>query len=222
MDAVIGGYYCDFLTDVSSGSRCAGGGSPVNAFFPALGNHDYDDGGGITEYLDYFTLPGAGIQTMAASGSERYYDFVQGPVHFFAIDSAGTNLTTQKTWLQQALADSSAAWNIVYFHHPPYSSSTGHGSQTFMQWSFAEWGADIVMAGHDHTYERIERDGIIYYVNGLGGRSVYGIGTPVEGSQLVYNGDNGAMRVRATDAQMVLEFITRTGALIDSRTLTAP
>ena len=40
-----------------------------------------------------------------------------------------------------------------------------------MQWPFAAWGADAVLSGHAHAYERIERDGIVYFVNGLGGRS---------------------------------------------------
>ena len=86
-DETVGKYYCDFLTDVESGSHCSGGNSAINAFFPSLGNHDYDDGGGISEYLDYFNLPGSGINTTGTSGSERYYDFIQGPVHFFVIDS---------------------------------------------------------------------------------------------------------------------------------------
>lgn len=222
MDTVIGGYYCDFLTDVPGGSRCAGGNSPVNAFFPSPGNHDYSDGGGINEYLDYFTLPGTGVATTGTSGSERNYDFTQGPVQFFAIDSEGTNLSTQQAWLRQQLAASVATWKVVYFHHPPYSSSSNHGSQAFMQWDFATWGADAVFAGHDHTYERIERDGILYFVDGLGGNTAYEFGTPVTGSQIRYNGDYGAMRVRATNDTMTFEFITQTGALIDSRTITSP
>ena len=63
------------------------GKSDVNRFFPALGNHDYTDGGGFNAYRAYFDLPGAGITGSDPSGEERYYEFVQGPVHFFVIDS---------------------------------------------------------------------------------------------------------------------------------------
>jgi len=54
--------------------------------------------------LDYFTLPGAGFEN--SSDSERYYDFVQGPVHFFAIDSDtarrdSEDLAAQKGWLKE-------------------------------------------------------------------------------------------------------------------------
>ena len=41
--------------------------------------------------------------------------------------------------------------------------------------AFAEWGADIVIGGHDHDYERLHRDGIVYIVNGLGGREIWRI-----------------------------------------------
>ena len=55
------------------------------------------------------------------------------------------------------LAASTAPWKIVYMHHPPYSSSQ-HGSTPGMQWPFENWGASLVLTGHDHTYERILRD----------------------------------------------------------------
>ena len=55
--------------------------------FLVPGNHDYNDGGGINEYLNYFTLPGTGVASTNTSGNERYYDFIQDDVHFFMIDS---------------------------------------------------------------------------------------------------------------------------------------
>ena len=58
-----------------------------------------------------------------------------------------------------------------------------------MQWPYASWGADAVISGHDHTYERIFADGIVYFVNGLGGHGTYGFITPVSGSQVRYNGN---------------------------------
>ncbi|MFK7861604.1 MAG: metallophosphoesterase [Granulosicoccus sp.] len=219
MDDVIGQYYCGFLADVNGGRYCRNGTSNVNAFFPSPGNHDYGDGAGIGEYLDYFTLPGSNIETTGTSGTELYYDFIQGPVHFFAIDSEGSRFTSQKAWLKRGLEASTSPWKVVFFHHPPYSSSSYHGSNTNMQWPFSEWGADVVIGGHDHTYERIERDGVIYFVNGLGGRSLYRMGNPLPGSRVRYNGDNGAQRITATPTRMKFEFITRTGVIVDSRSI---
>ena len=222
-DEAVGQFYCNFMTDAGSGSFCSGGNSPSNTFFPSLGNHDYTDGAGLNEYLDYFTLPGSGITTSGTSGSERYYDFIKGPVHFFIIDSQGalnstSDKTTQMTWLQAQLAASSTPWQVVYFHHAPYSSGP-HGSNPAMQWPFGAWGADAILSGHDHTYERILADGIVYFVNGLGGRSIYGFNTPVSGSQVRYNGDYGAMRVDASDTTITFEFINLSGSIIDSYTI---
>lgn len=219
-DTAVGQFYCDFIKDGGSGPFCSGGNSVINAFFPVLGNHDYDDGSGLNEYLDYFTLPGTGISTSGTSGNERYYDFVEGPVHLFMIDAEGArdsaaDMTAQMTWLQEQLASSGVPWKIVFLHRPPYSSGS-QGSNSSMQWPFASWGAVAVIAGHDHTYERIARDGISYFVNGLGGESIFTILTPVAGSQIRYNDDFGAMLVNASDTTIQFEFINLAGEIIDT------
>jgi hypothetical protein len=224
LDETVGKFYCDSLTGAGSGTYCSGGNSLVNAFFPSLGNHDYSDGAGLSEYLDYFNLPGTGVTTSATSGNERYYDFIRGPIHFFVIDSQGalksaSDKMTQMSWLQEQLAASSAPWQVVYFHYAPYSSASLHGSNTEMRWPFASWGADAVISGHDHTYERIFADGIVYFVNGLGGHSIYKFNTPVTGSQVRYNGDYGAMRVDASDTAITFEFISLSGNIIDAYTI---
>ncbi|MDP6635789.1 MAG: metallophosphoesterase [Phycisphaerae bacterium] len=221
-DEVVGRYYCSYLTDAGVGPYCAGGSSPTNAFFPSLGNHDYFDGWGLTEYLDYFTLPGAGVDTNGASGTERYYDFIQGPLHFFVLDStaalsAPAEMTAQQNWLQAQLAVSTAPWRIVYMHDPPYSSSY-HGSNTLMQWAYADWGADFVLSGHDHTYERINAEGITYFVNGLGGSSSYNFYTIADGSEARYNDDFGAMLVDASPSAINFRFVNRLGTVVDAQT----
>ncbi|MFM8971093.1 MAG: hypothetical protein ACKOOG_00315, partial [Actinomycetota bacterium] len=72
-DRVVGKFYCGFLAGAAAGTNCpTGGTSAVNRFFPATGNHDYTDGG-IANYQAYFALPGAGVTSQAASGSELYY-----------------------------------------------------------------------------------------------------------------------------------------------------
>lgn len=50
-----------------------------------------------------------------------------------------------------------------------------------MQWPYEQWGADAVLAAHDHLFERIEQDGLLYFVNGAGGNGLYGIGSTVSG-----------------------------------------
>ena len=73
-----------------------------------------------------------------------------------------------------------------------------------------------MLAGHDHTYERIERDGITYIVNGLGGRGIYDIGEPIEGSIARYNEAYGALFMDATTTNLSGAFLNINGDVIDS------
>lgn len=210
IDANVGQYYHDYIYPYV-GSY--GAGATTNNFFPIPGNHDWYTAN-AQPYLNYFTLP----------GNERYYDFVRGPVHFFMLDSdtnepdGTSSSSTQAVWLQGALAASTSRWNLVLCHHAPYSSGS-HGSIAYMQWPFEAWGADAVISGHDHTYERSLQGGIPYFVNGLGGDSKYTFGTPIAGSQVRYNADYGAMRVEASEECIAFEFITRGGVVVDTYTL---
>ena len=210
IDKNIGQYFAAFINPYTG---AYGSGATVNRFFPTLGNHDWH-AAGASPYINYFNLP----------GNERYYDFIRGPVHFFAIDSDGNEPdgnsagSTQAAWLQSTMSASSLPFKVVYFHHPPYSSAR-HGSSKTLQWNFAGWGATAVLSGHDHTYERIQRDGIVYFVCGLGGKSIYNFNTPVSGSQVRYNGDYGAMLVDANQDSILFRFYNRGGQLIDSYTV---
>jgi len=213
VDRNIGQYYHEFISPYIG---TYGKGDTVNRFFPSLGNHDWGTGS-VSTYSLYFALP----------GNERYYEFVRGPVHFFALDSDPhepdgiSDSSKQAMWLKSQLNASTSPWKVVYFHHPPYSSGE-HGNSPKMQWPFQEWGASVVITGHDHTYERIVINNFPYFVNGLGGRSIYGIGTTVPESKIRFIGEYGAMDVVADESKMVFRFVTRKDSLVDSYTMTKP
>jgi tartrate-resistant acid phosphatase type 5 len=226
-DQSTGAYYGKWLKDITTtGTRLPKGLAAVNAFFPCLGNHDYSDATPSPQtYLAYFDLPGAGFTN--TSGNERYYDFVEGPIHFFVLNSNSeepdgtTSSSKQAQWLKTQLAASTSTWKIVYDHHPPYSSDLVHGPDKDLEWPFAAWGANAVLSGHAHVYERIEQDGIPYFVNGLGGASRYAFGAPVTGSQVRYASDWGAQKVTVTANALTFEFWNEAGELIDSYALPA-
>jgi glucose/arabinose dehydrogenase len=208
IDKNIGQFYYDFIFPYTGEY---GEGAAVNRFFPSLGNHDWNTPD-LAPYLDYFELP----------GNERYYDFVWGPVHFFALSSDsrepdGVGLSSvQAAWLQERLAQSNSPWKIAYMHHPPYSSAR-HGSTDWMQWPFKDWGIDAVLSGHDHVYERLTVDGLVYFTNGLGGTpNRYTFPLPIDGSEFRYRGGHGAMRIFADLEQMRFEFITVDGEILDT------
>jgi tartrate-resistant acid phosphatase type 5 len=214
IDANIGKHYSAFIFPHMG---AYGPGAGENRFWPALGKHDWYSAEAvpIQPYLDYFTLP----------GNERYYEIRRDPVHLFMVDSYNsepdgiTAGSTQALWLRDRLRASGAPWQIVHVHHAPYSSSTTHGSQTTLQWPYSDWGADLVLSGHDHTYEWLTVGGLPYGVNGLGGRGIDGRGVPIPGSEVQYNGDYGAQRVDAGIDQVRLDFIARTVTRIDTQHL---
>ncbi len=181
-------------------------------FFPVLGNHDWG-------YYTPNTLPFPEFFPYLP-GNKRYYDLVRGPVHFFMLDSDPkepdgiTPDSKQGRWLQERLKASTAPWQVVVFHHAPYSSGW-HGDTEWMQWPFAEWGVDLVLNGHDHTYERVHRHGIVYIVNGLGGKSRYEFEHDTEGSQVRYNEKFGALFIVATQEEIRGQFVNVDGKVID-------
>lgn len=140
-------------------------------FFPAAGNHDYHTLK-AAPFRDVFNLPGP--------TGEKWYSYDWGRVHFAALDTEA-DYKTQAAWLDEDLAASTAPWKIVYMHRPPYSSGA-HGSDKALRRHLApvlkRHGVQLVLAGHDHDYERmIPQDGTAYVVTGGGGIGTYSVGS---------------------------------------------
>jgi acid phosphatase len=99
-------------------------------------------------------------------------------VHFVALDTE-SDYRTQMTWLDADLAASKAPWKVIYMHRPPYSSGR-HGSDGKLRNLLApilkRHGVQLVLAGHDHNYERtLPQDGTVYIVTGGGGIGTYNV-----------------------------------------------
>jgi len=138
-------------------------------FFPASGNHDYGTMQGAP-FRDVFNLP----------GNEKWYSYDWGRVHFVALDTEA-DYTTQMTWLDQDLAANQLPWKIIYMHKPPYSSGQ-HGSDTSLRSKLApiaeKYGVQLILAGHDHDYERMKpQNGVAYVVTGGGGIGTRSVGS---------------------------------------------
>ncbi len=206
IDEQIGPYYSDFIHPYIGNY---GNGDTINRFFPCIGNHDVELNG-FNSYLNYFTLP----------GNERYYDFVKGNVHFFALDCLTTepdgisDTSVQAFWLKNKLALSVSPFKVVYFHYSPYTSGY-HGNTNYMHWPFKQWGASIVISGHDHDYERLMIDSLPYLVCGVGGGALYTIYNPLPGNQLFDGIHHGAVFVTVSPDSAVFQFQSTNGLLID-------
>jgi hypothetical protein len=156
-----------------------------------------------------------------------YYDFIEGDIHFFFMDSdharlSSTSLSDQTVWLLNGLAASTSKFKFVVMHHAPYSSGE-HGDDPVLQLPFASLGAHAVFAGHDHNMERLEVDGIPYYVVGSGGQTLRSLPNSLEGSQFTNNTDFGALRMTVDGDIATLDFISanvgNAGTVLDSSTI---
>ena len=161
---------------------------------PAAGNHDYKTAG-AAGYFGYF---GAS----AGDPKKGYYSYDLGTWHVVVLNSncaavGGCSATSpQGAWLRADLAANMDQDVLAYWHHPRYSSGA-HGGSTDMQ---AFWeilyaaGADVILSGHDHDYERFARQdpwgredspyGIRQFVVGTGGTALRPRATHAPNSQV--------------------------------------
>ncbi|MBW3576739.1 MAG: metallophosphoesterase [Actinobacteria bacterium] len=156
---------------------------------PAPGNHDYGTDS-ATAYFDYFG-------TAAGPRGAGYYSYDLGP-HWHAIvlnsncgavGGCGPG-SAQERWLRGDLAANADRHVVAYWHHARFSSGPhGDSDATAAFWTaLYEHGAEIVLAGHDHLYERYApldprglldtSHGIRQFVVGTGGRSLYRLRQP--------------------------------------------
>jgi hypothetical protein len=211
LDAAVGKHFHDFVAPYKGEY---GAGASENLFFPAMGNHDWD-GDGDALHLDYFSLP----------GNERYYTFIRGSVQFFVVSSDPREPngvaadSKQAQWLREALGDSDAPFKIVVLHHAPYSSGT-EASTRDLRWPFKEWGADVVIAGHSHIYERLDVGGTPYVVNGAGAVNRGQENVRPE-SVVRETEDVGALLIQANAYALTLQYQTRAGQVFDTITIGA-
>lgn len=137
---------------------------PSLPLYPAIGNHDGERDGGVA-ILDIFSPPQNGQAGGWPSGTKNFYSFDYANVHFVCLDSFISSRlpgSAMLTWLEQDLAATEKDWIIAYWHHPPYSFGS-HNSDTELEMvqmrqnvlPILEWyGADLVLAGHNHFYDR--------------------------------------------------------------------
>lgn len=211
---------------------------------PSIGNHDYRDPGANGLY-DYFYGPGTDAGPYGSRGT-GYYSFDIGAWHVIALDTdcsepfsapetascaAGS---PQEQWLRADLAAHPAACTIAFMHHPYVSSglvTTNQAVRPLWQ-ALYDANADIVVAGHDHAYERFASQdpaqtpdaarGIREFVVGTGGKSLQG---PVSflPNSVTRNGDTfGVLKMTLRDNSYDWEFVPdlSSGSFTDSGTAT--
>ncbi len=155
---------------------------------PAVGNHEYETPG-ASGYFRYFGRK-------AGNPNKGYYSFNEERWHLVALNTGrlcrpvrcGPD-SAQVRWLRRDLRQDDRKCVLAYWHHPPWSTGYhGNNSRVRTLWqTLARRGADVVLNGHDHSYERFARrgagggaarNGVRQFVVGTGGRALYGFESP--------------------------------------------
>ncbi|HXE80360.1 MAG TPA: Ig-like domain-containing protein, partial [Vicinamibacterales bacterium] len=201
-------------------------------FFPSIGNHD-NEIAYARPYRQVFVLPPDAVSSGYADHAERFYSFDFGPAHFVALDTElafqdSARRAAQLAWLEADLANTAQPWRIVYFHRPPFSSSTGHGSNLTVRRAFVplfeRYGVQLVISGHDHNYERStpwrQTSGgkpVTYVVTGGGGAKLYGVGQSAWTVRSL--SAHHYVRANVTDCALYLVAVGLDGQKLDGMTL---
>lgn len=133
-----------------------------------LGNHDGHSADSASQsgpYYNIFTFPRNGESGGLASGTEAYFSYDYGDIHFVNLDSYETNRSSNgamMNWLEADLSSTDKKWIIAFFHHPPYSkgshNSDSESNLVDMRQNalpiLESYGVDLVLSGHSHSYER--------------------------------------------------------------------
>jgi len=153
---------------------------------PVVGNHEYRDPG-AAGYFDYFNGPGV-ADGPAGPRDKGYYSYDLGAWHVVVLNSNCNFVgcfedSAQERWLRADLAAHPDRCTLAYWHHPRHSSVQRIENRSVQPlWAaLAEAGADLVLTGHVHHYERIaplnadgaidRRNGMRSFVVGTGGRN---------------------------------------------------
>ena len=184
-------------------------------FQAAIGNHDDSQ----QVRYDKFNM-----------GGDRYYSFRRnteplgrlagGGVRFFVLDSRSLD-PEQLAWLEQGLARTGSRWKVVYFHHPIYTSgryqTAARTLRAALEPILVAGDVDIVLAGHEHFYERIHpQRGIVYFVSGAAGSLRRNDIQPTGLTARGHDDDYSFMLMEFAGDEVFFQAITRAGETVDA------
>ena len=197
---------------------------------PAIGNHDDCNEEGPRIYLDLFTLPPNGPDSLPRGHS---YSFQYANAFFVVLDS-NLDPETQTAWLDEQLAQATAHWKLAVFHHPVYSPKSSRDNPRLRrEWRplFDRYGVDLVLLGHDHSYMRTfpmfddqpvesTRQGTVYVVS-LSGDKYYEQETG-DYAAVAYENLSTYQIIDVEDNRMIYRAYDPEGKIVDELTFEKP
>lgn len=187
---------------------------------PVPGNHDYHHRG-AAGYFAYFRQ---------ATSPPGYYAFDVNGWRIYALNSncSDVNCGAEAAWLNQDMTAHPRACTAIAMHHPRYSSGAHHGDTPAVRplWQVAvNHRADLALAGHDHEYERframdatghVTRNGLVSFVVGTGGKSLYRKGRTHVGSVVFDSRHFGVLALGLGGHGYSWKFKTIGGRVVDA------
>jgi acid phosphatase type 7 len=192
---------------------------------PAPGNHEYETDG-ADGYFRYFGQA-------AGSRGRGYYSFDVGRWHVVSLNSNCAEIggcrkgSRQERWLRRDLARHRTSCTLAYWHHPRFSSGkNGNTESVAGLWeALYEARADVVLAGHDHDYERFapldgagrldRARGLREFVVGTGGKSHYDFRSPQPWSRVRDSTSFGVLALTLEPAGYAWRFVSVGGSFTD-------
>lgn len=191
---------------------------------PSAGNHEYNTLN-ATGYYGYFG-------TAAGDPGKGYYSYDLGAWHIIVLNSNSSCTTIscaagspQETWLRADLAAHANVCTLAYWHHPRFNSGASHGNNTAVApfWdALYQYGADVILNGHEHVYERFAPQtpaavadpaaGIRQFTVGTGGRSHYTFGTIQPNSEVRDATSYGVLKLTLHATSYDWQFVPVAGA----------
>jgi 3',5'-cyclic AMP phosphodiesterase CpdA len=194
------------------------------------GNHDYYNNPHAEGYFGYFG-------SQAGPVGRGYYRFDAGSWRVYALTSECARGTRcyirQYRWLRADLVNNPHQCVLAMWHRPRFSSGAEHGSSTRMAPVFKllyNKGAEIVLTGHEHDYERFAptdsdgnpvAKGLRQWVVGTGGAPLYSFAsTPLAASEVRNADTHGVLRLDLGPSGYDWQFIATQGSFTDSGSAT--
>ena len=197
--------------------------------YPVFGNHELDgpvQGDDAPYYYHAFPLlPEWCCGEDASPGRREWYRVVWGDLQFLFLNSQAFyghgDLPSQNEWLDRRLADPAFSATIPLMHIAPFSAGlhSRDGSPLRSAWHprFAEAGVPLVLAGHDHNYERFFVDNVTYVVSGGGSAVLYARQAEIPG-EIQFSARNHFLVIDLVAGQVTVRAITEEDHLIDEYT----
>jgi acid phosphatase type 7 len=195
---------------------------------PAPGNHEFHSSA-ATPYFDYFG-------SVAGAPGDGYYSYELGAWHIVVLNSECVDVggcgpgSREEKWLRSDLAAHPVACTLAYWHKPLFSSGGAHGNdlEVMPLWqALYDAGADVVIGGHDHNYERFAPQnpqgradpvhGIREFVVGTGGKNLRPFGPTKANSEVRNNEAFGVLKLTLRARGYDWQFVSQQGkAFTDS------